>query len=115
MRALISTAPFAENNSYPLDLLSEAGIEYCLNPYGRKLNENELSELIKDYDFLIAGTEPINQTVLRNASRLKLIARVGIGLDSVDLIRAREMDIQVTYTPDAPSPAVAELTIGLMF
>lgn len=114
MRALISTVPFAENSTYPLDLLSEAGIDYCLNPYGRKLNENELAELIKDYDFLIAGTEPIKQTALRNASRLKLIARVGIGLDSVDLIRARETNIQVTYTPDAPSPAVAELTIGLM-
>jgi len=39
---------------------------------------------------------------------------VGIGLDSVDLLEAKRRDIAVSYTPDAPAPAVAELTIGLM-
>jgi len=43
-----------------------------------------------------------------------LIARVGIGLDSVDLVEARKRGIAVAYTPDAPAPAVAELTVGLM-
>ena len=43
-----------------------------------------------------------------------MIARVGVGLDGVDLIEARRRGIKVTYTPDAPAPAVAELTIGLM-
>jgi D-3-phosphoglycerate dehydrogenase len=51
---------------------------------------------------------------MENASPLRLISRVGIGLDSVDLLAARELGIMVSYTPDAPSPAVAELTIGLM-
>jgi D-3-phosphoglycerate dehydrogenase len=35
-------------------------------------------------------------------------------LDSVDLLAAEERGIQVSYTPDAPAPAVAELTLGLM-
>jgi D-3-phosphoglycerate dehydrogenase len=43
-----------------------------------------------------------------------MISRVGIGLDSVDLLAAAERDIKVSYTPDAPAPAVAELTIGMM-
>jgi D-3-phosphoglycerate dehydrogenase len=43
-----------------------------------------------------------------------LIARLGIGLDSVDLLAARSRGVQVCYTPDAPAPAVAELTVGLM-
>lgn len=38
----------------------------------------------------------------------------GVGLDNVDLIAARERGIQVTYTPEAPAPAVAELTVGLI-
>jgi D-3-phosphoglycerate dehydrogenase len=45
---------------------------------------------------------------------LEHISRVGVGLDSVDLQAARERDIRVSYTPDAPAPAVAELTIALM-
>ena len=44
-----------------------------------------------------------------------MISRVGIGLDSVDLLSAKERGIKVSFTPDAPSPAVAELTIGLIF
>jgi D-3-phosphoglycerate dehydrogenase len=43
-----------------------------------------------------------------------MISRVGIGLDSVDLLEAENQNIVVSYTPDAPAPAVAELTIGLM-
>ena len=42
------------------------------------------------------------------------ISRVGIGLDSVNLLAAKKRNIQVSYTPDAPAPAVSELTIGLM-
>src|SRR5262249_23756260 len=44
---------------------------------------------------------------------LRLIARVGIGLDNVDLAAAQARGIQVAYTPDAPSAAVGELTVGL--
>jgi D-3-phosphoglycerate dehydrogenase len=63
---------------------------------------------------LIAGTEPITDMVLARAHRLKLISRVGIGLDSVDLLSAERRGILVSYTPDAPAPAVAELAVGLM-
>jgi D-3-phosphoglycerate dehydrogenase len=63
---------------------------------------------------LIAGTEPITDNVMSRASRLKLISRVGIGLDGVDLGAAKRRGIAVAYTPDAPAPAVAELTIGLI-
>jgi D-3-phosphoglycerate dehydrogenase len=70
--------------------------------------------LIRDHAAVIAGTEPISDQVMAAGGRLGLIARVGIGLDNVDLTAARRRGIAVTYTPDAPSPAVAELTLGLM-
>ena len=113
-KALITTSPFGENNSLPLKLLKQAEIEFLLNPYRKKLTESQLSELIGDFDVLIAGTEPITDKVLAQAQKLKFISRVGIGLDSIDLISARERGIKVSYTPDAPSPAVAEFTIGLI-
>lgn len=113
-KALITTVPFGDKNRLPLDLLEEAGIEYLINPIGRKLTEDELVEMVTDFDVLIAGTEPITEKVMSRARNLKLISRVGIGLDSVDLLAAEQRKIQVSYTPDAPAPAVAELTIGLM-
>lgn len=113
-KVLITTVPFGDKNRLPLELLEGAGIEYVINPLGRKLTEAELSEMITDFDVVIAGTEPITDRVMERASRLKLISRVGIGLDSVDLHAAERRGIQVSYTPDAPAPAVAELTIGIM-
>ncbi len=114
MRILVSTVPFAERESQPLDLLTRAGAEVVINPLGRKFTEKELTERISDFDILIAGTEPITRHVISNGAKLKLIVRVGIGLDNVDLVAAKSHGIAVSYTPDAPSPAVAELTIGLM-
>lgn len=113
-KVLITTVPFGDKNRLPIEQLEAAGVEYLINPLGRKLKEEELGEMISDFDVLIAGTEDITDAVMSKASKLKLISRVGIGLDNVDLLAAERRGIKVSYTPDAPAPAVAELTIGLM-
>ena len=106
--------PFGDKNSLPLEMLEKAGIEYQINPLKKKLTENQLAELVSESDVIIAGTEPITEKVMAQSTKLKLISRVGIGLDSVDLIAAKKRGIKVSYTPDAPSPAVAELALGMM-
>jgi D-3-phosphoglycerate dehydrogenase / 2-oxoglutarate reductase len=113
-KVLITTVPFGDINHLPLDLLENAGIDYRINPFNKKITEDQLVDIISDFDVIIAGTEPITEKVLNRATNLKLISRVGIGLDSVDLLAAQKRGIKVSYTPDAPSPAVAELTLGLM-
>ena len=113
-RVLITTVPFGAHNHLPVDLLESVGVEFEINPIGRRLTEEELAGLVADTEILIAGTEPITARVMDAAPGLKLISRVGIGLDNVDLLAARERGIAVSYTPEAPAPAVAELTIGLM-
>ncbi|OEF04573.1 phosphoglycerate dehydrogenase [Vibrio genomosp. F10] len=114
MKVLITTVPFANKSKLPLELLEFAGAEYIINPLNKKLTEDELAGLVCDIDIIIAGTETISRKVMDNAPKLKLISRVGIGLDGVDLVAAKEKGILVSYTPDAPAPAVAELTMGLM-
>jgi D-3-phosphoglycerate dehydrogenase len=52
--------------------------------------------------------------VLEQAPRLRLVARVGVGLDSVDLDAARDHGVAVTWTPEAPARSVVELTLGLL-
>lgn len=113
-RVLITTVPFAVHNRLPLDLLEGIGADYVINPIGRRLTEDELADLVGDTEILIAGTEPITAKVMDAAPNLRLISRVGIGLDNVDLCAARQRGIAVSYTPEAPAPAVAELTIGLI-
>ena len=113
-KVLITTIPFGERDRRPLNLLEAAGAEYVINPLKRRLSESDLVHLIQDFDVMIAGTEQISDRVLAGASRLRLISRVGVGLDSVDLLAARRRGIRVSYTPHAPAPAVAELAIGFM-
>mgnify|MGYP003969327821 FL=1 len=114
MKVLITTVPFGNKDRTPLDLLEKNNIKYLINPLNKKLTESELLDLISDFDIIIAGTEQISNKVMSKASNLKMISRVGIGLDSVDLLSAKKRNIKVSYTPDAPAPAVAELTIGMM-
>ncbi len=109
----MSTYPFGALNSRPLDLLKQAGFEYQVNPLGRKLNSQEVAEMARNCDALIAGTENI-ALVLEKAPNIKIISRVGIGLDSVPLKECRKRNVVVCYTPDAVTMAVAELTVGLM-
>ena len=113
-KVLITTVPFGDKNRLPLELLESANIDYVINPLGRRLKESELADMVRDFDAVIAGTEPITELVMSRATRLRLISRVGVGLDSVDLLSAEKRGIKVSYTPDAPAPAVAELTIALM-
>lgn len=114
MKVVITTVPFGGIDPKPLDALRDAGLDFTINPLQRKLRADEVAGVIGDADIVIAGTEAITQAVFDQCPNLKAICRVGIGLDSVDLLAARARGIGVSYTPDAPSPAVAELTIGLM-
>lgn len=113
MQILISTSNFDLNNFSNLDAVKSAGIDVKLNPFAKRLTQEQSIDLLgKDTIGLIAGLEPLNELVLRSATSLKVIARVGTGLDSVDLVAAKQLGITVLNTPDAPTSAVAELTIG---
>ena len=62
-KALITTVPFGGINPLPLEMLRNAGIEYLINPYNKKLTEDELADLVTEFDVIIAGTEPITEKV----------------------------------------------------
>lgn len=112
MKIAITTSTFAQFSSEPLDLLAARGIEHVLNPHGRALNEDEAIELLRGCVAVAAGTEPLTRRVLDALPELRVISRCGTGMDSVDLEAAREKGIAVCNTPDGPTQAVVELTLG---
>jgi D-3-phosphoglycerate dehydrogenase len=69
-KVLITTVPFAAANRLPIEQLEAAGIDYQINPLGHRLTEDELADMVGDYDLLIAGTEPITDRVLRAFARI---------------------------------------------
>lgn len=109
----ITTSTFAEFDPAPLKMLQEAATEVVLNPYGRALTESEAREILDGCVGVLAGTEPLGKGVLPFLPELKVISRCGVGLDSIDLPLAAQLGIKIYSTPDAPVPAVAELTLAL--
>lgn len=78
-------------------------------------NVNLLKQKLADAQALIVRNQTkVNQELIDAAPNLKIIARAGAGLDNVDTAYAKEKGIVVSYTPDANSLSVAELTLGLM-
>ena len=114
MKIAITTTSFANFDNRPLQLLNNSGYEVVLNTYGRKLSGNEVVEIAKDATGLIAGTESLDRSVLKNLPCLKIISRCGAGMDNIDLVAAAELNIKVVNTPFGPTLAVAELTVGLI-
>ncbi len=112
-KVLISTSTFGESDPTPIKTLEAAGFEVILNPFKRKLTRQESLNLLPDFDGLIAGLEILDKEVLEK-SRLKVISRCGAGISNVDVQAAQAQGIKFFSTPDAPTNAVAELTIGAM-
>ena len=114
---LTTTTSFARESPDLVEPIRASGLRLVINPLARKVNEEELGKLLKDYRpvGLLAGTEPITRAALDKAKgHLKIISRVGTGWDNVDREAARKMGIRVYRTSGVLTQAVAELTIGLI-
>ncbi len=114
MKLFVSTHPFSSTSPLPMKLIEDNGIELSVNEHGRKNSSEELAQDIKDAEVLVAGTEKITEEVFKNAPNLKLISRVGIGLDGIDFNLCKKYGVRVAYTPDAPTMAVAELCVAMI-
>lgn len=112
MKVAITTSSFAKFSDAPLELLRARGVDYILNPHGRALTEDEAIELLQGCVGVAAGTEPLTRRVMEALPALKVISRCGVGMDSVDREAAADRGIAVRNTPDGPTLAVAELTVG---
>ncbi|HXF64926.1 MAG TPA: phosphoglycerate dehydrogenase, partial [Caldilineaceae bacterium] len=94
--------------------LETAGCEVIPNGVGRAYRASELMAALAGVDAIITGTDELTGEVIRNADRLKTIAKHGIGLETIDLAAARARGIVVSATPHASSDSVADLTLALL-
>ncbi len=86
----------------------------CTIAFAQTSSKAEQSKLLADADVvMIAGTF-IEGDVIRQAPRLKMIQKWGIGVDKIDLAAAKERNILVSITSGATSVPVSEHTLMLM-
>ncbi|MEG2172333.1 MAG: phosphoglycerate dehydrogenase [Desulfovibrionaceae bacterium] len=114
MKIAITTSSFAKFSEEPLNLLRKRGVDFVFNETGRALTEDEAIALLDGCVGVAAGTEPLTRRVMDALPQLKVISRCGTGMDSVDIDAAREKGIALCNTPDGPTQAVAEITLGMM-
>jgi D-3-phosphoglycerate dehydrogenase len=91
--------------------LEGAGFTVDVKPI---ISSEELKRTVSNYDVVIVRSRTkVTKEIIEAGTQLKLIGRVGVGLDNVDLKAAEEKGIKVINTPEAPAEAVAELALGL--
>jgi D-3-phosphoglycerate dehydrogenase len=79
------------------------------------MTADELKGVIGEYDaIIIRSATKLTKDVLEKATKLKAVARAGVGVDNVDLKYAKERGIAVMNTPGGSTSAVAELALGMM-
>ena len=110
----VTTTTFCQFSKEPMRLLSEKDFEIIFNGNNRKLRYSKLKKDIFRFDGVIAGTEKYDRHMIDAAENLKVISRVGVGLDNIDLDYASEKGIKVFKTQTSPAIAVAELALGLI-
>ena len=79
-------------------------------------DEEKLITLVTEHSpkGIIAGLEPFTRRVLQASKGLRVVSRIGTGIDNVDKEAACELNIEVKRTPDAPIISVAEMTVTMM-
>jgi len=79
------------------------------------ISAEELLKVIQDYDAMIVrGRTKVTQAVLKAGKNLKVVGRMGVGVDNIDLQAAKAQGVTVINSPLATTVTVAELTMGLM-
>lgn len=95
-----------------VDSLKRAGLSVDYRP---DIKPGELVAAAGNYEVIVVRSRTkVTKEVIDAAARAKVIARVGVGLDNVDVKTAEAKKIKVINAPEAASIAVAELAIGLM-
>ncbi len=95
-----------------IQALKSAGFQVEVQP---TIDKTTLAGVARNYDVIVVrGRTKIDASIIEAAPNLRIIGRAGVGLDNVDVQRAKKAGILVINTPGAPATSVAELTVALM-
>lgn len=116
MKVLVTTYPFGVHYCGPVEILNTAGYKVILNEQREKQSHSRIRNLIREEnpDAIIAGGEKYDQKMIDLCKKVKIIARVGQGVDNINVRYCREKNIRVANTPGCSINSVTELVIAQM-
>ena len=94
------------------EILEKNGLQITYEP---EITPEQIEEKIGNFEVVIVRSRTkITKDMIAKAEKCKIIARVGVGLDNIDQVSAKEKNIRVINAVEGAMNAVAELVIGLM-
>ena len=94
------------------DILQKNGLKITYEP---EITPDQIKEKIGNFDIVVVRSRTkITKEMIDRANKCKIIARVGVGLDNIDVDAAKTKEIRVINAVEGAMNAVAELVLGLM-
>jgi phosphoglycerate dehydrogenase-like enzyme len=97
-----------------VQMLKDAGYEVIINNCGQRLSEDALIKEMQGVGAFYGTSNPFNERVFDALPDLKIIARTGVGYDSIDVAAATRHGVAVTLTPGSGAEAVSEYAMAMM-
>lgn len=105
---------FDPTNPRHTSALEAAGLEIRFEPNTGLRTPGEVAAIVSDAVAAIVSTDPFDASVFAACPRLRVLARSGVGVDSIDLEAAAQAQVIVTTAAGANNEAVADHTLALM-
>lgn len=94
------------------NILQKHGLQVTYEP---QITKEEIAQKIGNFDIVIVRSRTtLTKDLIEKATKCKIIARVGVGLDNIDSEFAQTKNIRVINAVEGAMNAVAELVIALM-
>ncbi|WP_051267049.1 phosphoglycerate dehydrogenase [Nakamurella lactea] len=111
---LVTWPDFPDDGSPEVARLKAAGLELRRSPRTRDRTVEEMIELVSGCVAGIVSTDRFSREVLAAAPTLRILSRVGVGTDSIDLAAAADLGIAVTSAKGTNEEAVADHTVAMI-
>jgi D-3-phosphoglycerate dehydrogenase len=113
MKVVVSAVAFSKNEQL-VNKLKEYFPNAVVNAAGKRFLFEELVDYYADADAIIIGLEKIDDALLQRLTKLKFIAKYGVGLDNIDLDACKRRSIGIGWTGGVNRYSVAEMALGMM-
>ncbi|PWS28176.1 hydroxyacid dehydrogenase [Pedobacter yonginense] len=113
MKVVVSAVAFSKNQEL-VNALKSYFPDAVVNTEGKRFTRDELVQYYEGADAIITGLETINEDLLSDLPKLKIIAKYGVGLDNIDLEACANRNVKIGWVGGVNKESVAEITIGFM-
>jgi len=107
----IATTSYGSISNEPINILKKKNYNLVFNNTKKVLTEEWIINNFSNCDAIIAGTEIYSSKILSHLKNLKVISRLGVGIDNIDKTSSDEHNIKIFVVSTTPDISVAELVV----